>query len=186
MGRRTVVSVDGTVKIRTRRGRGVTASLPELAPLADPLAARSAILDGELVTCTAGAVDFYRLAGRMAATGRTARRAAAAAPVSFVIFDLLHLDGVDLTRQPLLHRKQALDLLDLVGPAWVVNRWYPGDGGELFAACVELGHEGVVAKRLDSLYRPGVRTPTWLKAKCPDWLKYDAPKRRPVASLQGG
>ena len=59
-GWRAMVSVDGTVKVRTRRGRDVTASLPELAPLADTLSGRSAILDGELVTCAAGAVDFYR------------------------------------------------------------------------------------------------------------------------------
>jgi bifunctional non-homologous end joining protein LigD len=114
------------LRCETRRGRDVTASLPELAPLADTLAGRSVVLDGELVTCTAGAVDFYRLAGRMAGTGRTALRAAAASPVTFVIFDFLQLDGVDLTGQPLLMRKQALDGLGLVGPAWVVHSWYPG------------------------------------------------------------
>jgi bifunctional non-homologous end joining protein LigD len=128
-------------------------------------------------------VDFYRLAGRMAATGRTALRSVAAMPVTFVIFDLLHLDGVDFTRRSLLLRKQALDGLGLVGPAWVVNHWYPGGGDDLFAVRVEHGHEGVVAKRLDSLYRPGVRTWMWLKATCPHWLEYDAPRRRPDAFL---
>jgi ATP-dependent DNA ligase len=106
-GWRAVVSVDGTVKVRTRRGRHVIASLPEPAPLAETLAGRSVILDGEFVTCVAGAVDFYRLAGRMAASRRTggepAFRAAAASPVTLVIFDCSPR-CVDLTGQPLLNR----------------------------------------------------------------------------------
>jgi bifunctional non-homologous end joining protein LigD len=57
----------------------------------------------------------------MAATGRMAVRAAAATPVTFVIFDLLDFDGVDLTRLALLQRKQALEALGLIGPTWVVN-----------------------------------------------------------------
>jgi len=65
------VSVDGAVRVRTRRGRDVTASLPELAPLADTLAGRSVILDGELVTCAAGAVDFYRVARETVITAFT-------------------------------------------------------------------------------------------------------------------
>ena len=155
-GSRAVVSIKGTVKLRIRRGRDVTASFPELAPLANVLAGGSVILDGELVTCTSGVVDFYRLAGRVAATGRTAVRAVGARSVMFVIFDLHHLDGVDLTLQPLLLPRRALDGLDLVAPAWVVNRWYRGETAALLAVRVEQGHEVVVAKRLDSfLLGPG-------------------------------
>ena len=60
-GWRAIVAVDETVRVRTRRGRDVTESVPELAPLAGVLTGRTAVLDGELVTCTDGAVDFYAL-----------------------------------------------------------------------------------------------------------------------------
>jgi hypothetical protein len=82
--------------------------------------------------------------------------------------DLLHLDDEDLTYQPLVERKHALNSLALAGPSWVTNRWYPGDSDDLLAVCVELGHEGVVAKRLDSVYRSGVfveRGPPWSRAQ---------------------
>ena len=93
---------------------------------------------------------------------------------------MLHPDGQDLTGRPRLERKQALDDLGLVGPAWAVNRWYPGGGDDVFQACAENGHEGVVAKRLDSINQAGRRTRYWLKRKCPAWLDFDAPRRRPA------
>jgi ATP-dependent DNA ligase len=65
----------------------------------------------------------------------------------------------------LIERKQRLDELNLVGPAWITNGWYQSDGDTLFYVCSELGHEGVVAKRLDAPYVPGRRTRTWLKRK---------------------
>jgi ATP-dependent DNA ligase len=52
-----------------------------------------------------------------------------------------------------------------------------GDGAELMAACGQLGLEGLVAKRLDSIYRPGERSKQWAKAKCPDWRVNHAPRR---------
>jgi bifunctional non-homologous end joining protein LigD len=119
-------------------------------------------LAGELAICTVGAVDFYRLSARMGAPGRTASGAAAETPVTLVIFDLLPPDGEDMTSRPLVERKALLDGLALADRAWVTNRWFPGDGEDLFAVCVELGHVGVVAKRLDSVYRPGVRARSWV------------------------
>src|SRR5204863_10081988 len=134
------------LRVRTRTGRQVSDSLPELIGLAETLDGRSVILDGELVDCPDGSVDFFALAPRMLHTGRMARWAASQVPVTFVAFDLLHLDGQDLTGHPLVERKRVLDELHLVGPAWITNGWYPGDGGNLFTVCVELGYEGVVAK----------------------------------------
>jgi bifunctional non-homologous end joining protein LigD len=112
-------------------------------------------------------------------TGRTAAWAASQVPVTLVTFDLLHLDGEDLTGLPLAERKRLLDDLHLVGPAWATNGWYPGEGDTLLHVCTELGHEGVVAKRLDSPYLPGIRSRTWLKKKTPDWKRDHAPRRRP-------
>ena len=120
------------------------------------------------------------LGPRMMHTGRTARWAAGELPVTLMAFDLLHLDGQDLTGRPLVERKQLLDDLHLVGPAWATNGWYPGaDGDRLFQVCTEPGHEGVVAKRLDAPYLPGIRSRAWLERKTNGWKRDRAPRRRP-------
>jgi bifunctional non-homologous end joining protein LigD len=178
-GWRALLYIDRGLRVRTRTGRQVSDSLPELSGLVDAVEGHSVILDGELVACRDGKVDFYLLAPRMSHTGRTAAWAATQVPVTFLAFDLLHLDGQDLTNLPLVERKRRLDELHLVGPAWMANGWYPGDGDALFQVCRELGHEGVVAKRLDAPYLPGIRSRSWLKRKTPDWKRDHAPRRRP-------
>jgi bifunctional non-homologous end joining protein LigD len=177
-GWRALVYVDGYLKVRTRSGRQVSDSLPELAALGDALDGRSVILDGELIACVDGKVDFYAVGPRMSHTGRTAGWAATEVPVTLVAFDLLHLDGEDFTGRPLVERKGLLDDLRLAGPAWVTNSWFPGNDS-VFEVAVQQGHEGVVAKRLDSPYLPGVRARTWLKKKSPDWKRDHSPRRRP-------
>jgi bifunctional non-homologous end joining protein LigD len=182
-GWRALVYIDGELKVRTRAGRQVSSSLPELEGLVDALGGHTVILDGELVACQDGKLDFYALAPRMMHTGRHARWAASQVPVTFVAFDLLHLDGEDLTDRPLVERKQILDELHLVGPAWAVNGWYEGDGETVFQVCSELGHEGVVAKGLDSPYQPGRRVRTWLKRKTDTWKRVHGPRRLPREAL---
>jgi bifunctional non-homologous end joining protein LigD len=177
-GWRALVYLDGGLKVRTRTGRQVSDSLPELTGLPDALAGHRVILDGELVACAEGRVDFYQLAPRMMHTGRMAAWAATQVPVTFMAFDLLHLDGQDLTGLPLFERKRLLDDLHLVGPAWATNGWYPGED-TLFQVCTELGHEGVVAKKLDAPYLPGIRSRGWLKRKTAGWKRDHAPRRRP-------
>ena len=178
-GWRALVYVENGLRVRTRTSRQVADSLPELKGLVEALDGHHVILDGELVACPDGKVDFYSLAPRMMHTGRMAEWAATQVPVTFVAFDLLHLDRQDLTGGPLVERKRLLDELHLVGPAWITNGWYPGDGDDLFMVCGELGHEGVVAKRLDAPYLPGKRTRVSLKKKCPAWKRDHAPRRRP-------
>jgi bifunctional non-homologous end joining protein LigD len=183
-GWRALVFVDGALKVRTRSGRQVSDSLPELEGLVDVLGGRPAVLDGELVAAPDGKLDFYSLRPRMAHTGRMARWAAREVPVTFVAFDLLHLDGEDLTGRPLLERKRLLDELHVVGPAWAVNGWYEGDGELVFQVASDLGHEGVVAKRLDSPYLPGRRVRTWLKRKTPAWKQDHGPRRLPREAVR--
>ena len=79
-----------------------------------------------------------------------------------------------------------LEELQLTGPAWCTVLSVVDDGPELMAACGQLGLEGLVAKRLDSIYPAGERSKHWVKAKCPDWRAFHAPRRlsegrRPVA-----
>jgi len=123
-GWRGLVYLDGGFKVRTRTGREVSASVPELGGLVDALDGRTAILDGDLVACPDGRPDFNAPTPRMAHTGRHARRAATQTPVTFVAFDLLHLDDEDLCAKPLVERKVLLDGLGQVGPGWGANGWY--------------------------------------------------------------
>ncbi len=103
-------------------------------------------------------VDFCALAPRMLHTGRLAGWAASEVPVTFLAFDFPHPDGDDLTTLPLVERKLLLDGVHLVGPAWATNGWYPGEGDARLPLWAEMGHEGVVAIRLDAPYLPGRRT----------------------------
>lgn len=173
----TVTVVDGALAVRTRNGHDVTASLPELRPLGEVLGGRDVVLDGELVAHDGNPQSFYRLSGRMAARRPGAVAAAMARiPASFVAFDVLHL-GHDLTALAYRERRMALEGLALMGPSWCTITTFPGAGAELFAACTELGLEGLMAKRLDSRYEPGVRSKAWVKAKCGDWSQHHAPHR---------
>jgi hypothetical protein len=83
------------------------------------------------------------------------------------VFEVLWVDGERLTHRPLFERKAILADLALDGPAWREAPGQVGGGRGLLAACEELRLEGVVAKRLDSIYRPGARTTLWRKKEVP-------------------
>jgi bifunctional non-homologous end joining protein LigD len=166
-GMRALAFVDhGALRVQSYNERDVTASWPELAELPAALPATSAILDGELVATDAeGRPSFGRLQQRMHLTKATEVAARAAeVPVTYVVFDPLHLDGHDLTGQPLRDRRRLLDELLDPAPHWRLSPLHD-DGAALLAAADERGLEGVVAKRLDSVYEPGRRVRTWLKVK---------------------
>lgn len=150
------------VRLTSRNENDVTVSFPEL----HGLAGRDLLLDGEVVAFDAadgGRPSFARLAERMH-VGR-ARRAAALAevtPVTFLVFDVLRLDGVPLDSRPLAERRTLLESLGLADVSWQVPAAYD-DGLLLQQATRDQGLEGVVSKRLDSAYRFGARTAAWLK-----------------------
>ena len=147
-----------------RSGVEITAAYPELAALHEQ--AGAVLLDGEVVVLTEGGQpSFTALAERMHVRDPVrAARLAATLPVTYVIFDLLRRGGEDLTGWPYRRRREALDALGLGGSRWAVPPFFP-DGPATYHAAGEHGLEGVVAKRLDSVYRPGVRSPDWLKVK---------------------
>lgn len=166
-GMRALAFVDGSpLRIQSANERDVTVSWPELAGLPDALPATTALLDGELIATDGdGQPSFGRLQHRMHVTNRAeALRRAAEVPVIYMVFDLLHLDGHDLTALPLADRRRLLDQLLESGPAWRLSPIHD-DGAALLAAAIERGLEGVVAKRLDSPYEPGKRSRAWRKVK---------------------
>jgi len=163
-GMRVLVEVArGRLRVLSRNGNDVTVSFPELDGMTGCCGGRDFLLDGEIVAFTDGVPVFGALADRMHVQNR--RRAEAAAvrnPVTLMVFDLLSLDGLDLTSLPLRERRAALESLGLEGARWQVSPTY-GDGRVLEQATRAQGLEGVVSKRLSSPYRPGQRTEDWLK-----------------------
>jgi bifunctional non-homologous end joining protein LigD len=166
-GVRAVAAVHGGALVLTsRKGTGITERYPEVARLPAALAGHDAVVDGEIVLMDPdGRPDFGALQNRMHRTGPEVPRMAAARPVSYLVFDLLAWDGEDLTGRPYAERRARLDDLGLAGHRWVATPWFSGGGEGVLAASEENGLEGVVAKRLDSPYRPGVRSPDWRKLK---------------------
>lgn len=166
-GVRAVAAVhDGALTLWARSGTDISVRYPELARLPDALAGHDAVLDGEVVALDdRGRPDFGALQTRMHRTGPEVRRLAAAAPVTYLVFDLLAWDGEDLLHAPYAERRRRLDALGPGGHRWVTTPWFRGGGADVHAASRENGLEGVVAKRLDSPYRPGSRGPEWLKVK---------------------
>ena len=146
------------VCVRSRTGRNCTEDFAELAAIADQLAGRRVILDGELTCLDAdGKPDFAALRTRLGR--RPGRRSGRAGPVMLMIFDGLHLVGRALRQLPYAARRELLAGLGLEGPAWRVPRHFVGQAEQLLAATAEQGLEGVVAKRLDAVYRGGARAP---------------------------
>ncbi|TDC41616.1 non-homologous end-joining DNA ligase [Micromonospora sp. KC213] len=164
-GVRALADVTGDRQhLYARSGVEITTAYPELIPLAEQV--DDALLDGEVVLFNAaGQPSFTALAERMHVRDRAkAARLAATVPVTYMIFDLLRLRGEDLTGWPYHRRRAALDGLGLGAARWAVPPSF-ADGAATYAAAGEHGLEGVMAKRVDSVYRPGVRSPDWVKVK---------------------
>jgi bifunctional non-homologous end joining protein LigD len=155
------------LRIESRNLNDVSARYPELRALGLQLGSREAVLDGEIVAFDErGRPSFERLQRRMHVSSPSViRRLADEAPVSYLIFDVLYLDGRTTMALPYRERRALLEGLELKGPAWQTPAYHAGEGRELLAAAAEQQLEGVVAKRLDSPYRPGKRTDEWLKIK---------------------
>jgi bifunctional non-homologous end joining protein LigD len=157
----------GSMRIESRNGNDVSSHYPELRALASQLDAHEAVLDGEIVALDQqGRPSFERLQQRMHLSSAAAvARAVQMTPVTYMIFDLLYLDGQLTTELGYRERREALAALQLKGDAWQTPAYREGDGHELLAATAEHGLEGILAKRLDSRYHPGVRSREWLKVK---------------------
>jgi bifunctional non-homologous end joining protein LigD len=169
-GWRTLVYVDGGLRVRTRRGRVVTESVPELTKLLDAVP-DGTVLDGELVAGQGRASDFYRLGPQMA------RRRRPAIGLTFVAFDVLHLAGEDTTQLPWRQRRRLLEILELQGPAWCTVTTLEEEPEAVLTAAAEHELEGLVLKRADSRYEPGRRSRSWLKMKTADWRALHEPMR---------
>jgi bifunctional non-homologous end joining protein LigD len=167
-GIRTVLFCDhGHVYLQGRNFSDFTPRYPEVRELARELGARRVVLDGEVVAFDdEGRPSFERLQARMNLGSDSAvRRRMRDTPVTYVIFDLLYLDGRSTLPLAYEDRRRVLEALELEGPGWRTPAYHRGEGSALLAATRELGIEGVVAKRLVSIYEPGRRASGWIKVK---------------------
>jgi bifunctional non-homologous end joining protein LigD len=158
----------GRMALKARSLRDVTDRYPELSRLNRALGHHSAILDGEVVAFDdRGRPSFNLMQRRMHLTSESqVRRLARDSPVTYVVFDLVWLDGHPLTTEPYERRRERLrELLGDGGERWRVPEHVVGRGAEVLAATGQQGLEGIIAKRLDAPYEPGRRSPCWVKVK---------------------
>jgi bifunctional non-homologous end joining protein LigD len=174
-GFRALVSRNGHVRVRSRRGWDMTSLVAELAALPDGLA-----LDGELVAFgDDGLPSFPRLCDRMLHGKRRIE-------VMLIVFDVLAFDGREVTRRPYWERWQLLEGLALEGDYWWTTPAYD-DGDALWEKVCALGLEGVVAKKRSGHYPPGRRG--WIKTKNRAYWRYPLEvqaARRSTRPAEGG
>src|SRR4051812_23854245 len=153
------VFINGSnVRIISRRGTSYTAEFPEIVAAARKLKTRNAVLDGEIVVLDKAGVSRFQLLQQLGDSRKG---------LTYFAFDLLSLDGENLTSQPLEQRKGALR--KLLGRGAGVIRYNPHfdrDGAEVFASACALGAEGIISKLRDAPYRTGARSSDWQKIKC--------------------
>lgn len=129
----------GRLRLADADGEDLTGRYPELRRLSRQLGARDAVLDGVV---------------RMEAE-----------PVTYAIFDLIHLEGRDLTGEPYAERRRLLAELELDGDNWQTPKHSVGHAGELLAASRDQGLGGLVLKRLDSRYEAGRVADSWRRVE---------------------
>lgn len=151
----------GALRLTSGNGCNVTGRFPELAELAGR--ADDGLFDGELVVLSDGVPSHAALADRMGVPGRgQARRMAVQLPAALLVFDVLRLYGVPLLHRPLEERQATLRRVRVDTAESVAVSPVYDDGRALLTAARRQQLGGVVAKRRDAPYRPGVRDPTWI------------------------
>jgi DNA ligase D-like protein (predicted ligase) len=154
--RALILKGGGGVRIRSRNDKNLSGAYPNVDAAAGRLNADSVVLDGEIVAIDAkGHPSFQALQHRTAHPGHS---------VVYYAFDVLYLNGVDLTRLPLDQRKAQLP--NIVQESGLrISQELPGTAEQVITAVQRLGLEGVIAKRRDSRYDAAMRSGAWVKLK---------------------
>lgn len=161
-GLRALAYVEGG-RVRLVAGGGdVTSTYPEVRGLGAAFGSRAVLLDGVIVALDEGGRPSEEALRRRRDAGGS-RSAQRRNPVTYVAFDVLHLDGRPTADRSYAERRRLLDSLDLRGPYWQAAPWFEGDGDAVARAARDQGMPGVVAKRLDAPYRPARRSMSWIE-----------------------
>ncbi|MHB8235485.1 MAG: DNA ligase D [Solirubrobacteraceae bacterium] len=189
-------SSPGELRLESRNLKEITQQYPELARLNRALSSHAVILDGEIVAFDEqGRPSFAELQRRMhVGSAAQAKRLAKDSPVTYMIFDLLWLDGHSTTSLAYEQRRELLAALALDGASWQTPEQLTGRGKDVLAATAEQRLEGILAKRLDSTYEPGARSTAWVKIKnvgrqelvIGGWLPGEGRRERRIGALLVG
>lgn len=167
-GIRIIALVDrGAVRLLSRGENDVTRKFPGIVAQLAALDVGRAVFDGEVVAFDESKkISFQTLMKRFLLDRELDIRAAERqVPATYCVFDVLHLEGWDLLRTPLVDRKRLLETITFPRVGLQRVDHFVGEGEVLFEAAQNMGLEGVVGKRLDSRYEPGGRSSGWLKVK---------------------
>jgi bifunctional non-homologous end joining protein LigD len=159
---RAIVTVaDGRVQVRSRNNRDFTAHYPELQALAGATRRKGLVLDGEIIAPGPdGRPSFELLATRI-----PSRPSVCGTSINLMLFDVLGMNGQYTMKKPYTERRRMLEELRLDGPNWKTLPNFIGEGEHIRAVSRQHRLDGVVAKRLDSVYEPGKRSGARLKIK---------------------
>ncbi len=157
---------DGRLKIINRRMKEISERYPEFQSLPNSFDAKEIIVDGEIIVEKEGKPNFYLLQKREQTTDKfRISILSKILPAKYVIFDILYLDGKDLTLHPWYDRRETLEEVFIGNDHAIISPYVREFGKRSFKVAVESGFEGVMAKRIDSLYEMGKRSQSWLKIK---------------------
>ncbi|MGC9129466.1 MAG: non-homologous end-joining DNA ligase [Candidatus Micrarchaeia archaeon] len=167
-GTRGIAYLDKVQKksaLLNRRGKFFEYRYPELRNLFEQVNAKRAILDGEVVVFENGKPNFYLLEEReQTSNSSRIELLSKIHPAIYVVFDVLHVDGQDLLSKPLIERKKILNELIEESDFCIISNYIFEEGVELFNRVKKRGLEGIMAKKISSLYQQG-RSKDWLKIK---------------------
>jgi bifunctional non-homologous end joining protein LigD len=162
-GVRAIAYVNDTLSLRSRNDRELGGQFPELDELLT--LAPGTVLDGEIVAMSGGRPDMQALLSRLQKGSGRIPPPRVTVPVTYIIFDILEKEGKPLIDLPFLERRIILKQAVTEGPHVILSVPVEGRGEDYYQAAVAKGLEGVMAKRKDSPYEPGLRSGAWLKVK---------------------
>ena len=154
----------GDVRLESRTGKDLTGTYPEVSAAVGAQRSRDLLLDGEVVAYEGDQTSFARLQQRLRVT-RPSSEQVATYPVVYCVFDLLAVDGEDLTDRPFVERRAQLTRTIRSSPALQHTEAWSDDSERRFAEACQSGWEGLIAKRAAAPYVAG-RSKDWLKLKC--------------------
>jgi DNA ligase D-like protein (predicted ligase)/DNA ligase D-like protein (predicted 3'-phosphoesterase) len=163
-GIRAIAYVGEDLKIRSRNDKELSKNFPELSELKDLIS--RVVLDGEIIVMKGGKVDFQLVSQRnQVKNQRDIEYLRAKNPATYVIFDILEKEGKSLIDNPLSERLDILNFSLQSGNFIIKSKPVKENGIDYYEAAIAKGLEGIMAKRSESIYQPGVRSGDWLKIK---------------------
>jgi len=150
--------------LRNRRLSIITETFPEIAEAVQYAVKTDCVLDGEIIIMKDGKPDLSAIQRRISLGSSLLQQVSARTnPAQYVVFDIIERDGDSLISHPLRERKEILAGILCQNATVLLSNYIEKSGEIFFEAALENGFEGVIAKRLDSPYLPGVRSFHWVK-----------------------